>query len=90
MATSLEDIQATSDTIFNLTLDNIKLQVAPMFSKMKGGDLFQFGDNKLEYEPFGVIETNTPDAIQRLQLGTPDFSGTNMMQFLMQLGEMSE
>jgi len=57
---------------------------------MKGGDTFQFGDNKLEYEPFGVIETNTPDAIQRLQLGTPDFSGTNMMQFLMQLGEMSE
>jgi hypothetical protein len=35
MATALEDIQATADTIFNLTIDNIKLQVAPMFQKMK-------------------------------------------------------
>ena len=90
MATSLEDIQETADTIFNLTIDNIKLQVAPMFSKMKWWDLFQFGEWKLEYTPFGVVEVNTPDWLQRLQLWTPDFSWTNMMQFLMQLWEMSE
>lgn len=90
MATSLEDIQETADTIFNLTLDNIKLQVAPMFSKMKWWDMFQFWDNKLQYEPFWVVEMNSPDWLQRLQLWTPDFSWTNMMQFLMQLWEMSE
>lgn len=90
MATSLEDIQEIADSIFNLTADNIKLQVAPMFSKMKWWDLFQFNDWKLKYEPFWVVEVNTPDALQRLQLWTPDFSWTNMVQFLLQLWEMSE
>ncbi len=90
MGTSLEDIQEQADTIFNLTMDNIKLQVAPMFQKMKGGDIFQFGEGKLQYEPFGVVEVNSPDAISRLELGTNDFAGTNMIQYLTQLGEMSE
>lgn len=90
MAISLEDIQEQADSIFNLSIDNIKLQVAPMFAKMKGGDLFQFGEGKLEYKPFGVVEVNTPDAIQRIQLGTTDFSGTNMVTMLMQMAEQSE
>jgi len=90
MATALEDIQAMADTIFNLTIDNIKLQVAPMFQKMKWWDIFEVWEKKLSYEPFKVIETNTPDAIQRLNLWSPDFSGTSMVQFLMQMWEMSE
>ena len=36
MALSLVDIQKISDTIVNLTIDNLKLQIAPMFQKVKG------------------------------------------------------
>ena len=89
--TSLNDIQHVWDEILNLTVDNIKLQIAPMFQKMKGWDMFdKKSNNTLNYEPFGVVETNTPNAISRLDLGTPDFSWVQFMQFLMQLWEMSE
>jgi len=88
---SLDDIQQVSDEILNLTVDNIKLQIAPMFQKMKWWDLFWKGNTwKLKYQPFGMLETNTPNAISRLDLWTPDFSWVQILQFLMQLWEMAE
>jgi hypothetical protein len=57
-----------------------------MFQKMKGADMFQKGNDKsFKYVPFGVIETNTPNAMTRLDLGTPDFSGIQMMQYVEQI-----
>lgn len=90
MALTLKDIQSIADTIFNLTIDNIKMQVAPMFTKVKWWDLFEDGEQTLTYQPFKVVETNMPEALQRMQLGSPDFSGTNMVEYLVQLWEMSE
>lgn len=60
MALSLSDIQKISDTIVNLTIDNLKLQIAPMFQKVKGGDIFEDGESVISYTPFKVIETNQP------------------------------
>lgn len=89
--TSLEDIQKLTDELLNLQMDNTKFQIAPMYQKIKGSDIFSFWDKQsLTYEPFKVVETNTPNAIQRLDLGSPEFTGINMIQFLLQLGEMSE
>jgi len=36
----MSDIQELSDTVFNLMSDNLKMQVAPMFTKIKGADFF--------------------------------------------------
>lgn len=90
IATSQEHIQQASDTIFNLFLDNMKLQVAPMFQKPRGGDAFGAGSNVLSYEPFKIYETNSPDAIQRIQLGTPDVTGENVVDYLVSMGEKAE
>lgn len=58
----------------NLSIDNIKMLIAPMFQKMRGGDSFGDGADQLSYSPFKVHETNTPDGLKRLELGIQDFS----------------
>jgi hypothetical protein len=90
LGTSLEDIQKLTDTLINLQMDNTKFQIAPMYQKLKGSDIFSEDKGTLEYKPFKVVETNTPNGLQRLELGSPEFTGVNMIQFLLQLGEMSE
>ena len=87
---NLEDIQHITDELLNLQMDNTKFQIAPMFQKLKGSDMFSQDKTWLTYEPFKVVEVNTPEWMQRLELGSPEFTGTNMIQFLLQLAEMSE
>lgn len=90
IGTSLEGIQNVSDTIMNLSIDNVKMLVAPMFTKMRGGDSFGDGADTLSYSPFKVHEVNTPDGIKRLDLGVQDFSGPNFLDFLTKVAEMGE
>jgi len=91
IGTSMWDIQAQVDEILNLQMDNTKFQIAPMYQKIKGSDMFSANSKKgLEYNPFGIVEVNTPDGMKRLELGSPEFTWINMVQFLLQLGEMSE
>ena len=91
VGTSMADIQGMVDEILNLQMDNTKFQIAPMYQKIKWSDMFSQNSKKwLEYTPFGVVEVNTPDGMKRLELGSPEFTWTNMVQFLLQLWEMSE
>lgn len=91
VGTSIADIQWLVDELLNLQMDNTKFQIAPMYQKIKGWDFFSQNSKKgIEYTPFGVVETNTEAGIKRLELGSPEFTGTNMVQFLLQLWEMSE
>ena len=87
---TLEDIQNITDELLNLQMDNTKFQIAPMFQKLKGSDMFSQDADGLLYEPFKVVEVNTPDGMHRLELGSPEFTGVDMIQFLLQLWEMSE
>lgn len=91
LGTSVADIQWLIDEILNLQMDNTKFQIAPMYQKVKGSDMFSVNSKKgIEYDPFGVVEVNVPNGITRLELGSPEFTWVNMIQFLLQLGEMSE
>lgn len=90
VGTSMEDIQQMTDELLNLQMDNTKFQIAPMYQKMKGSDVFTQWRKGLEYKAFDVIEVNAPNAIQRIELGSPEFTWVNMIQFLLQLWEMSE
>lgn len=90
LGVTLEDIQNITDELLNLQMDNTKFQIAPMFQKLKGSDMFSQDANGLLYEPFKVVEVNTPEGMHRLELGSPEFTGVDMIQFLLQLWEMSE
>ena len=87
---TLEDIQNITDELLNLQMDNTKFQIAPMFQKLKGSDMFSQDANGLLYEPFKVVEVNTPEWMHRLELWSPEFTWVDMIQFLLQLWEMSE
>lgn len=90
LGVTLEDIQNITDELLNLQMDNTKFQIAPMFQKLKWSDMFSQDANGLLYEPFKVVEVNTPEWMHRLELGSPEFTGVDMIQFLLQLWEMSE
>lgn len=90
LGVTLEDIQNITDELLNLQMDNTKFQIAPMFQKLKGSDMFSQDASGLLYEPFKVVEVNTPEGMHRLELGSPEFTGVDMIQFLLQLWEMSE
>jgi len=90
LGVTLEDIQNITDELLNLRMDNTKFQIAPMFQKLKWSDMFSQDANGLTYEPFKVVEVNTPEWMHRLELGSPEFTGVDMIQFLLQLWEMSE
>ena len=90
LGVTLEDIQNITDELLNLQMDNTKFQIAPMFQKLKWSAMFSQDANGLLYEPFKVVEVNTPEWMHRLELGSPEFTGVDMIQFLLQLWEMSE
>mgnify|MGYP003402881101 CR=1 FL=1 len=90
IGTSLEWIQNVSDTIMNLSIDNVKMLIAPMFQRMRWGDTFGDGSTNLTYAPFKVHEVNTPDGLKRLELWVQDFSGPNFLDFLSKVAEMGE
>ena len=90
LGVTLEDIQNITDELLNLQMDNTKFQIAPMFQKLKGSDMFSQDADGLLYEPFKVVEVNTPEGMHRLELWSPEFTGVDMIQFLLQLWEMSE
>ena len=52
--------------------------------------MFSQDASGLLYEPFKVVEVNTPEGMQRLELGSPELTWVDMIQFLLQLWEMSE
>jgi len=90
LGVTLEDIQNITDELLNLQMDNTKFQIAPMFQKLKWSDMFSQDADWLLYEPFKVVEVNTPEGMHRLELGSPEFTWVDMIQFLLQLWEMSE
>ena len=90
IGTALVGEQESIDTMLNLTLDNMKLLVAPMFQKMRGGDIVGTSGNVLSYSPYKVFEVNTDKAISRIDLGIPDFSGINIVDYLYKISDMSE
>lgn len=74
--------------MMNLTVDNIKLNVCPIFEMASGTDIDLKWMDYMEYEPFRIYKTTTPGSLKKLDLWTGDFSGVNLTQFFIQIAEM--
>lgn len=72
----------------NLTVDNIKLAVCPIFEMAAGTDIDLGGKEYMEYDPFKIYKTTTPGSIKKIDLGAGDFAGVNLTQFFIQIAEM--
>jgi hypothetical protein len=85
---AIRHVTRVIDSLMNLTVDNIKLSVCPLFEMAAGTDIDLGGKEYLEYDPFKIYKTTTPGSIKKIDLGTGDFSGVNLTQFFIQIAEM--
>lgn len=85
---AIRHVTKTIDRLMNLTVDNITLNVIPMFESAQWTDIDLQGKDFLDMVPFKVYKTTTAGSIKKLQLGTGDFSGVNLTQFFIQIAEM--
>lgn len=85
---AIRHVTKVIDSLMNLTVDNIKLAVCPIFEMASGTDIDLGGKEYMEYEPFKIYKTTTPGSIKKIDLGAGDFAGVNLTQFFIQIAEM--
>lgn len=87
VATNLSELQGITNTLYNIFLDNLKMQMAPMFEQVWGLNQMLGKKNRIKYEPYKVIPTNTPWSMRRLELGIWGFEPINVIQFIESFAE---
>lgn len=85
---AIRHVTRVIDSLMNLTVDNIKLAVCPIFEMAAGTDIDLGGKEYMEYDPFKIYKTTTPGSIKKIDLGAGDFAGVNLTQFFIQIAEM--
>lgn len=76
------DNQMVSNSLFNIYLDNLKMQIAPMFESVWWMNSFLGNKNKIEYSPYKVVPTNTPWSLRKVDLWIGWFEPVNAIQFM--------
>lgn len=74
---SLQDIQ---NTLWNAFIDNIKLNLWPMFRV--SGNIPQWKNGTLDFKSFRVIKTQWQNDIEKIQLWVTDFAPINFMNMV--------
>lgn len=77
-----KDNQMVSNSLFNIYLDNLKMQIAPMFESVWWMNSFLWNKNKIEYSPYKVVPTNTPWSLRKVELWIWWFEPVNAIQFM--------
>ena len=77
-----KDNQMVSNSLFNIYLDNLKMQIAPMFESVWWMNSFLWNKNKIEYSPYKVVPTNTPWSLRKVELWIGWFEPVNAIQFM--------
>lgn len=77
-----KDNQMVSNSLFNIYLDNLKMQIAPMFESVGWLNSFLGNKNKIEYAPYKVVPTNTPWSLRKVDLWIWWFEPVNAIQFM--------
>lgn len=82
VATNLAGLQWITNTLYNVFLDNLKVQIAPMFEQVWGLNQMLGKKNKITYAPYKVIPTNTPGSLRKIDLWVGGFEPINTIQFI--------
>jgi len=82
VSTNLNELQQITNTLYNIYLDNLKIQISPMFEQVWGLNQMLGKKNKITYSPYRVIPTNTPWSLRKIELGVAWFEPINTIQFI--------
>jgi hypothetical protein len=87
VSTNLWELQQITNTLYNIYLDNLKIQISPMFEQVWGLNQMLGKKNKITYSPYKVIPTNTPWSLRKIELWVAWFEPINAIQFIEQFAE---
>ena len=87
VATNLWELQLITNSLYNIYLDNLKIQISPMFEQVWGLNQMLGKKNKITYSPYKVIPTNTPWSLRKIELWVAGFEPINTIQFIEQFAE---
>jgi len=87
VATNLGELQQITNTLYNIYLDNLKIQISPMFEQVGWLNQMLGKKNKIVYSPYKVIPTNTPWSLRKIELWVAGFEPINTIQFIEQFAE---
>jgi len=87
IATNIWELQWITNSLYNIFLDNLKMQVSPMFEQVGWMNQMLGKKNKITYSPYKVIPTNTPWSLRKIDLGIGWFEPINVIQFIEQFAE---
>lgn len=82
IATNIGELQGITNSLYNIFLDNLKMQISPMFEQVGWLNQMLGKKNKITYSPYKVIPTNTPWSLRKIDLGIGWFEPINVIQFI--------
>lgn len=82
IASNIWDIQTMINTLQNIFLDWLKMNTSPMYEQVGWLNQMLWNKNKVVYEPFKIIPTNTAWALKKIEMWLGWFEPVNAVQFL--------
>lgn len=82
IASNIWDIQTMINTLQNIFLDWLKMNTSPMYEQVGWLNQMLWNKNKVVYEPFKIIPTNTAWALKKIEMWLWWFEPVNAVQFL--------
>ena len=87
IASNIGDLQLMINTLQNMFLDGLKMDTAPMYEQVGWLNQMLWNKNKIVYEPFKIIPTNTAWALKKIEMWLGWFEPINAVQFLEGMAE---
>lgn len=87
IASNIWDIQNMINTLQNIFLDWLKMNTSPMYEQVGWLNQMLWNKNKVVYEPFKIIPTNTAGWLKKIEMGLGWFEPVNAVQFLEGIAE---
>lgn len=87
ISTNIWDLQTMINTLQNIHLDGLKMNTSPMYEQVGWLNQMLGNKNKIVYEPFKIVPTNTAGALKKIEMGVGSFEPVNAVQFLEGMAE---
>ena len=87
ICSNIGDLQTMINTLQNIFLDWLKMNTSPMYEQVGWLNQMLGNKNKIVYEPFKIIPTNTAWALKKIEMWLGWFEPVNAVQFLEGMAE---
>ena len=87
ISSNIWDLNLMINTLQNLFLDGLKMNTSPMYEQVWGLNQMLGNKNKVVYEPFKIVPTNTAGSLKKIEMGLGWFEPVNAVQFLEGMAE---